>query len=338
MSSSILVAGGAGYVGSAACRALSRAGLQPVVVDNLSTGHRWTSRWGVFEQADIADTAAMVAIMRRHSVKAVMHFAALSLVAESIAHPDRYFLNNFGGTMKLLDAMRISEVDTFVFSSTGAVYGNASAEPITEDYPRAPNSPYGLSKKLIEDALPWYENAYGLKWVALRYFNAAGAIPEDRIGEAHSCETHLIPLACLAALGEREPVSVMGTDYATPDGTAIRDYVHVADLADAHVLTLEHLQRGGASGIFNLGAGEGHSVREVVRTIETKAGAANISRDAPRRPGDPPVLVADCSKAESVLGWRPGRSDLGTIIDDALAWHRDPISAASHTHSDSSRP
>jgi len=336
VSFSILVAGGAGYVGSAACRALHRAGLKPVVVDNLSTGHRWASRWGVFEQVDITDTAAMVSIMRRHSVKAVMHFAAHALVAESIAHPDRYFGNNFGGTMMLLDAMRISGVDAFVFSSTGAVYGNASPAPIAEDHPRAPINPYGLSKKLIEDALPWYENAYGLKWVALRYFNAAGAIPEDHIGEAHACETHLIPLACLAALGKHEPVTVMGTDYATPDGTAIRDYVHVADLADAHVLTLEHLQRGGASGIFNLGAGEGHSVREVVRTVEAKAGATNISRDAPRRPGDPPMLVADCSKAKTILGWRPGRSDLDTIVDDALAWHRDPISELSHTHSGSS--
>ncbi len=332
MSFSILVAGGAGYVGSAACRALALAGLKPVVVDNLSTGHRWATRWGVFEQADISDTAAMTAIMRRHSVKAVMHFAAHALVSESVAHPDRYFRNNFCGTMMLLDAMRISGVDTFVFSSTGAVYGNASPAAISEDHPRAPINPYGLSKKLIEDALPWYENAYGLKWVALRYFNAAGAIPEDHIGEAHACETHLIPLACLAALGKREPVTVMGTDYETRDGTAVRDYVHIADLADAHVLTLRHLGQGGASGIFNLGAGEGHSVREVVRTIETKAGASNISRDVPRRPGDPPMLVADCSKAHKILGWQPCRSDLATIVDDALAWHRDPISEIAHAH------
>ena len=337
MSISILVAGGAGYVGSAACRALHRAGLQPVVVDNLSTGHRWASRWGVFEQADITDTGAMVAIMRRHSVKAVMHFAAHALVAESIAHPDRYFGNNFGGTMLLLDAMRTAGVDTFVFSSTGAVYGNASPAPISEDHPRAPINPYGLSKKLIEDALPWYGSAYGLKWVALRYFNAAGAIHEDHIGEAHACETHLIPLACLAALGRRDKVTVMGTDYATPDGTAIRDYVHIADLADAHVLTLKHLQGGGASGIFNLGAGEGHSVRDVVRAVETQTGITGISRDAPRRPGDPPMLVADCSKAKTVLGWRPGRSDLDTIISDALAWHRDPRSHVAHAHADALR-
>ena len=337
MSTSILVAGGAGYVGSAACRALHRAGLQPVVVDNLSTGHRWASRWGVFEQADITDTGAMVAIMRRHSVKAVMHFAAHALVAESIAHPDRYFGNNFGGTMLLLDAMRTADVDTFVFSSTGAVYGNASPAPISEDHPRAPINPYGLSKKLIEDALPWYGSAYGLKWVALRYFNAAGAIHEDHIGEAHACETHLIPLACLAALGRRDKVTVMGTDYATPDGTAIRDYVHIADLADAHVLTLKHLQGGGASGIFNLGAGEGHSVRDVVRAVETQTGITGISRDAPRRPGDPPMLVADCSKAKTVLGWRPGRSGLDTIVSDALAWHRDPRSDVAHAHADGSR-
>jgi UDP-glucose 4-epimerase len=197
---------------------LALADLKPVVVDNLSTGHGWATRWGVFEQADISDPAAMTAIMRRHSVKAVMHFAAHALVSESIAHPDRYFRNNFSGTMLLLDAMRSSGVDTFVFSSTGAVYGNASPAPITEEHPRAPINPYGLSKKLIEDALPWYGSAYGLKWVALRYFNAAGAIPEDRIGEAHGCETNQIPLACLAALGKREPVTVMGTDYDTRDG------------------------------------------------------------------------------------------------------------------------
>ncbi len=332
MSFSILVAGGAGYVGSAACRGLALAGFRPVVVDNLSTGHRWASRWGVFEQGDISDTPAMVALMRRHSVKAVMHFAAHALVSESVAHPDRYFRNNFCGTMMLLDAMRIAGVDTFVFSSTGAVYGNASPAAISEDHPRAPINPYGLSKKLIEDALPWYQSAYGLKWVALRYFNAAGAIPEDHIGEAHACETHLIPLACLAALGKRGPVTVMGTDYETRDGTAIRDYVHVADLADAHVLTLRHLQKGGVSEFFNLGAGEGHSVREVVRSIEAKAGASGISRDVPRRAGDPPVLVADCSKARKVLGWQPRRSDLATIVDDALAWHRDPIMATAHSH------
>lgn len=332
MSFSVLVAGGAGYVGSAACRALNRAGLRPLVVDNLSTGHRWATRFGAFEQADITDTEAMVAIMRRHAVKAVMHFAALSLVADSIDHPDRYFRHNFCGTMALLDAMRMSGVDTFVFSSTGAVYGNASPAPVSEDHPCVPNNPYGMSKKLIEDALPWYASAYGLKWVTLRYFNAAGAIPEDHIGEAHTCETHLIPLACLAALGKRDKVTVMGTDYATPDGTAIRDYVHIADLADAHVLTLQHLQQGGSSGIFNLGAGTGHSVREVVRTVETKAGASNISRDAPRRPGDPTILVADCSKAKQILGWHPARSNLDTIVGDALAWHRDPMSDDAHAH------
>lgn len=321
MSASILVAGGAGYVGSAACRALAAAGYRPVVADDLSTGHEWAVRWGPFEHVDISDRDAMVAILRRHSVQAVMHFAAYALVAESIEHPDLYFRNNFTGTMALLDAMRICNIDTFVFSSTGSVYGNMVKSPAQEDDPRDPINPYALSKKQIEDALPWLDRAYGLRSVTLRYFNAAGAIPEDGIGEAHACETHLIPLACAAALGTRPPVTIMGTDYPTPDGTAIRDYVHIVDLADAHVLTLRYLREGGRSDAFNLGAGRGCSVREVVRTVEAQSGITGISRDAPRRADDPPILVADCTKAETMLGWRPLRSDLETIVKDALAWH-----------------
>jgi UDP-glucose-4-epimerase GalE len=264
----------------------------------------------------------MAAIMQRHSISAVMHFAAHSLVAESFGNPDRYFRNNFCGTLSLLDAMRRCGVDTFVFSSTGAVYGNVERAPIAEDHPRHPINPYGLSKKLIEDVLPWYGRAHGLKWVALRYFNAAGAIPEDGIGEAHADETHLVPLACMAALNQRGPVSVMGTDYPTPDGTAIRDYVHVADLADAHVRTLRYLQQGGAPGYFNLGAGHGHSVREIVHEVEVQSGITGISRDTPRRAGDPAILVADCTRATTALEWRPRQSDLETIVRTALDWHR----------------
>ncbi|MEX2298660.1 MAG: UDP-glucose 4-epimerase GalE [Dongiaceae bacterium] len=322
MNPAILVPGGAGYIGSAACHALAAAGFRPVVVDNLSTGHEWAVRWGPFERVDITDRDALVAVMRRHDVRAVMHFAAHALVAESIRHPDRYFQNNFAGSMVLLEAMRICNVDTFVFSSTGAVYGYPNAPSIVEEHPREPINPYGLSKKLIEDALPWYGAAYGLKWVALRYFNAAGALPDQKIGEAHADETHLIPLAVDAALGRRGPVSIMGTNYPTPDGTAVRDYVHIADLADAHILTLRYLMAGGASDIFNLGAGRGCSVREVVRTTERLSGNADISRDAPRRAGDPPFLVADCRKAMGILGWQPRRSDLDTIVGSALDWHR----------------
>ncbi|MEX2201729.1 MAG: UDP-glucose 4-epimerase GalE [Dongiaceae bacterium] len=322
MTPAILVPGGAGYIGSAACHALAAAGYLPVVVDNLSTGHDWAVRWGPFERIDIMDRDALIAVMRRHDVRAVMHFAAHALVAESIRHPDRYFQNNFAGSMVLLEAMKHCEVDTFVFSSTGAVYGYPKTATIAEDHPREPINPYGLSKKLIEDALPWYGSAYGIKWVALRYFNAAGAMPEEGIGEAHTEETHLIPLAADAALGVRGPVSIMGTDYPTPDGTAVRDYVHIADLADAHVLTLHYLLEGGASDIFNLGTGHGCSVRDVVLTTERISGSKYISRIVSRRPGDPPYLVADSSKAMTTLGWRPQRSDLDTIVGTALTWHR----------------
>jgi UDP-glucose 4-epimerase len=268
------------------------------------------------------DRDALIKVMRRHDVRAVMHFAAHALVAESIRHPDRYFQNNFAGSMVLLEAMKHCEVDTFVFSSTGAVYGYPKTATIAEDHPREPINPYGLSKKLIEDALPWYGSAYGLKWVALRYFNAAGAISEEGIGEAHAEETHLIPLAIDAALGKRGPVSIMGTDYPTPDGTAVRDYVHIADLADAHVLTLRYLLEGGTSDIFNLGTGHGCSVRDVVLTTERLSGSKDISRIASRRPGDPPYLVADSRKAMTTLGWQPNRSDLDTIVGTALTWHR----------------
>jgi UDP-glucose-4-epimerase GalE len=322
MTPAILVPGGAGYIGSAACHALAAAGYRPVVVDNLSTGHDWAVRWGPFERIDIMDRDALIAVMQHHDVCAVMHFAAHALVAESIRHPDRYFQNNFAGSMVLLEAMRHCEVDTFVFSSTGAVYGYPKTATIAEDHPREPINPYGLSKKLIEDALPWYGSAYGLKWVALRYFNAAGAMPEEGIGEAHAEETHLIPLAVDAALGKRGPVSIMGTDYPTPDGTAVRDYVHIADLADAHVLTLRYLLEGGASDIFNLGTGHGCSVRDVVLTTERLSGSKDISRVTSRRPGDPPYLVADSRKAMTTLDWQPSRSDLDTIVGTAIAWHR----------------
>lgn len=321
----VLVAGGAGYVGSATCHALARAGYRPVVIDNLATGHRWAVRWGPLETVDIADRTAVEAIMRRHDIRAVMHFAALSVVGESVTQPERYRRNNVDGTLALLDAMQACAVDTFIFSSTGAVYGMPQQERITEDHPRDPINPYGLTKKAIEDALPGRAADWGLRWSALRYFNAAGSLASEGIGEAHEDETHLIPLACMAALGQRPPIAVMGTDYPTPDGTAIRDYIHVADLAAAHVTTLHYLVNGGKSDFFNLGTGRGHSVRAVIEAVEREAGRSGISLDAPRRAGDPPVLVSDSSKAKRVLGWQPVQSDLGSIVSSALDWHRGQV-------------
>jgi UDP-arabinose 4-epimerase len=320
MSQAILVTGGAGYVGSHACKALAKAGYLPVVYDNLSRGHRAAVRWGPLIEGDLGDAARLVAALRGHHVSAVMHFAAFAYVGESVGDPELYYRNNVGGTLALLAAMREAAIDRIVFSSTCAIYGVPDRLPIGEATAKAPLNPYGETKLAIERALHWYGQAYGLRFAALRYFNAAGADPEGDIGEDHEPETHLIPRALRAALGTGEPVDIYGTDYPTPDGTAIRDYIHVADLAEAHVCALRHLAAGGDNAALNLGTGKGHSVHEIVAAVERIGGRPVPRREAPRRPGDPPELVADPGLACTRLGWQPHHSDLDTIIGTALAW------------------
>lgn len=320
MSQSILVTGGAGYVGSHACKALAGAGYRPVVYDNLSRGHREAVRWGPLVEGDIHDLARLGEALRVHQVSAVMHFAAFAYVGESVSDPELYYQNNLGGTLALLGAMRAAGVQKIVFSSTCAVYGVPETLPIRETTAKAPLNPYGDTKLAVERALNWYAAAYGMRYMALRYFNAAGADPDGEIGEDHEPETHLIPLVLRAALGRGGPIEIYGTDYPTPDGTAIRDYIHVADLADAHVRALAYLAAGGDSRALNLGTGSGSSVREVIAAVERIGGRKVPQREVARRPGDPPELVADPALARDRLGWLPRHSDLDTIIRTALAW------------------
>ena len=322
MSDAILVTGGAGYVGSHACKALAGAGYRPIVYDNLSRGHREAVRWGPLIEGDLNDTDQVAAALQTHRVTAVMHFAAYAYVGESVGEPATYYRNNVGGTLALLEAMRRTGTGAIVFSSTCAVYGSPERLPIDEATPKLPLNPYGETKLAVERALHWYAGAYGLRFAALRYFNAAGADPEGEIGEDHDPETHLIPRVLRAALGTGEPVEVYGSDYPTADGTAIRDYIHVADLGDAHVRALGYLGAGGENGAMNLGTGEGCSVRQVIAAVERIAGRAVPFREAARRPGDPPELVADPALARARLGWEPHHSDLDTIIRTALDWER----------------
>ena len=317
----VLVTGGAGYIGSHTCKALAAAGYSPVALDNLVHGHRWAVRWGPFEQADLADREAIERVLRRHDIGAVIHFAAYAYVGESMADPGKYFRNNVAHTLNLLEAMRAVGVGRIVFSSTCATYGVPEAVPIAEGERQLPVNPYGESKLFIERALYWHGAAHGLRWTALRYFNAAGADPDGEIGEDHDPETHLIPLAIETALGRRRELQVLGTDYPTPDGTAVRDYVHVTDLADAHVRALRHLEGEGPSGALNLGTGRGHSVREVIAMVERVSGRKVNARNAPRRAGDPPVLVAAPGRARELLGWEPRWSSLETIVQTAHRWH-----------------
>jgi UDP-glucose-4-epimerase GalE len=321
MSETILVTGGAGYVGSHACKALARAGYRPVAYDSLIRGHREAVRWGPLVQADLADAKRLTDTIKRFEVAAVLHFAAFAYVGESVEEPGLYFRNNVANTLTLLEAMRTSGVRHIVFSSTCATYGVPERVPITESAPQRPVNPYGESKLMVERMLHWYGAAHGFTHAALRYFNAAGADPEGEIGEDHEPETHLIPLVLQAAMGQRARIDVLGTDYPTSDGTAIRDYIHVQDLADAHVRAVQLLLRGGLSITVNLGTGAGHSVREVIAAAERVTGRRVPRREAPRRFGDPPVLVADPSRARELLGWTAKHSDLDTILKTAWAWH-----------------
>jgi UDP-glucose-4-epimerase GalE len=321
MSKNVLVTGGAGYIGSHACKALAKAGYTPVGYDNLAYGHREAVRWGPFVEADLADKVTLAATLRTHDIAAVMHFAAFAYVGESMTKPDIYFRNNVVNTLTLLDTMVEAKIRPIVFSSTCATYGTPDTVPITEREPQKPVNPYGESKLMIERALHWYAQAYGLGYVALRYFNASGADPEGETGEDHDPETHLIPLVLDAALGRRTQIDIYGTDYPTPDGSAIRDYIHVQDLADAHVKAIDYLVKGGKSVALNLGTGQGHTVREVIAEAERITGRRIPKREVGRRAGDPAALVADPRLANEVLGWKPGMSDLASIIRTAWTWH-----------------
>ena len=326
-SRNILVTGGAGYIGSHACKALARAGYQPIACDNLVYGHPWAVKWGPLEQGDIADRPWLDRLIERYQPLAVMHFAAYAYVGESVQDPGKYYRNNVAGTLTLLEAARDHGIRHFIFSSTCATYGTPACVPIAEDCPQAPINPYGASKLMIERMLEDFERAHGLGYVALRYFNAAGADPEGEIGEDHDPETHLIPLAILAAQRGEPELAIFGTDYPTPDGTAVRDYIHVTDLADAHVRALEYLAGGGASIALNLGTGQGHSVQQVVDAIERSSGQRVPVREAPRRAGDPPVLVAAPDRAMQLLSWQPVHSNLTEIVETAWRWHQASLGA-----------
>jgi UDP-arabinose 4-epimerase len=317
----VLVTGGAGYVGSHACKALARAGYIPVTYDNLAYGHREAVRWGPLLQADLADRDALAEAFRRFEIKAVMHFAASANVSDSLERPELYYRNNVINSLILLDCMRCAGVRSIVFSSSAATYGNPEIVPIHETTPQRPVNPYGETKLAIERALHWYGSAYGIAYIALRYFNASGADPDAEIGEVHRPETHLIPLILETALGRRSQIEVYGTNYLTDDGTAVRDYIHVQDLADAHVRALDHLRKGGGSIALNLGAGQGHSVLQVIAAAERITGRRISWRETARRPGDPPILVADTTLVREVLNWTPQLSDLYSIIKTAWSWH-----------------
>ena len=316
----ILVTGGAGYVGSHCCLALAGAGHKPVVYDNLSNGHETFVKWGPFERGDIRDKARLDEVFARHKPKAVLHCAASIEVGESVKHPDQFYENNVVGARKLLEAMRAAKVDAFVFSSTCAVYGEPLSLPMDETHRQAPVSPYGWTKLMVERISRDIAAAYGTKFAHLRYFNAAGAAPDEGIGERHEPETHAIPLALFTLLGRRDSFKVFGSDYGTRDGSCLRDYVHVLDLADAHVRAVERLLGGGESLAANLGTGDGVTVLELLAAIEKVTGKHVPAAAAPRREGDSPALLADNALAKRELGWSPGR-DIRQIIADAWTWH-----------------
>lgn len=321
----LLVIGGAGYIGSHMVQHLLAAGHGVVVVDNFSTGFRdalTAAGSPVLAELDIADAAALEALFSAHPFDAVLHFASFIQVGESVSEPGKYYANNLAATLTLLQSMVNAGVKRFIFSSTAAVYGEPDYVPIDEPHPKRPINPYGRSKSMVEQVLKDFDRAYGLKSVCLRYFNAAGADPGGQLGERHEPETHLIPLVLQAASGRREEITVFGRDYDTQDGTCVRDYIHVADLVEAHALALNYLQAGQPSTAFNLGNGQGFSVQEVIDAAQQVTGREIKIVDAPRRAGDPPRLVADSTLARKILGWQPRFSDLETIISHAWAWEK----------------
>ena len=322
MRPAILVVGGAGYIGSHTCKFLAANGMRPIAFDNLSTGHEAFVGWGPLVCGDIVDAEAVERACREWQVVACIHFAACAQVGESVVDPARYYRNNVVGTLALLDGMRKAGVQHIVFSSTCAVYGQPGPLPISEQATTDPINPYGASKLMVERILTDYARAYGLAWTALRYFNACGADLDGEIGELRDPETHLIPRAMMALQGHIDDFQVFGTDYPTPDGTAVRDYIHVADLAEAHHAALEALRKGGPNGPVNLGVGKGYSVKEILDRIADITGMSLPAASGPRRPGDPAVLLADPRLAEERLRFRPRHSDLDTILASAWAWHR----------------
>jgi UDP-glucose 4-epimerase len=321
----VLVSGGAGYIGSHAVLALQQAGYDVVVLDNLVYGHRELVESVLKVELVVGDTndrALLDQLFASRPFVAVMHFAAYAYVGESVSHPDKYYRNNVIGTLTLLEAMVAAGIKKFVFSSTCATYGVPEVVPIPENHPQNPINPYGATKLMVERILADFDHAYDFKSVSFRYFNAAGADPEGRLGEDHQPETHLIPLVLMTALGKQEAISIFGTDYPTPDGTCIRDYIHVTDLAEAHVLGLNYLLNGGPSQFFNLGNGNGFSVREVIEAAHKVTGRSIPAIEQPRRPGDPPALVGSAEKARTVLGWNPRYADLEAILTHAWNWHQ----------------
>jgi UDP-glucose-4-epimerase GalE len=317
----VLVTGGAGYIGSHACKALAAAGHRVVVFDNLVAGHRAAVRYGQLVEGDVLDTAAVRGAIRQHRIEAVMHFAAFLDVAESVAQPFRYYRNNVDGALGVLEAMAAESVRYFVFSSTCAIFGEPVETPMSETHPQKPINAYGESKLAVERALPHIERAFGIRWAALRYFNAAGADPDGELGEDHSPEVHLIPRAIAAATGG-SMLKVFGEDYPTPDGTCLRDYIHVTDLATAHVKELAAIVEGDRSVAYNLGTGTPHSVRAVIAAVAKVAGRTVPVQVAPRRSGDPAALFAAPQKALSELDWRPSFPDLESIVRTAWTWHQ----------------
>ncbi len=318
----ILIVGGAGYIGTHMVKDLLKAGFDVITLDNLSTGHRDLLPGGIFVEGDLGDERMIDRLFSTHQISAVMHFAAFSLVGESVENPLKYYRNNLAATTALLRAMIRHDVKRFIFSSTAAVYGEPLEVPIKEDHPCNPTNPYGMSKIAVERMLQDCDSAYGLKYISLRYFNASGADESGTIGERHTNETHLIPLVLKVATGERENISIYGTDYPTPDGTCLRDYIHVSDLTQAHLLALEALLSGGESAVYNLGNNRGYSVREVIELAGKVTGKKIPVIEADRRPGDPARLIASSEKIKKSLGWKPKYENLETIIKTAWAWHQ----------------
>ena len=321
MKGNILVTGGAGYIGSHTCKALKQAGYQPITFDNMVYGHEWAVKWGPLVKGDILDGETLDTVFAKYQPQAVLHFAAYAYVGESVSDPEKYYRNNVAGTLSLLSAMRRAGCANIVFSSTCATYGVPTELPLREDHSQKPINPYGWTKLMMEQTLTDFDTAYGIRHASLRYFNAAGADPDSEIGEEHDPETHLIPLVIAATQGRRGHVEIFGTDYDTPDGTCIRDYIHVTDLAVAHIQALEYLQDKDESLVVNLGTGNGQTVREVIRAVEKVSGKKTPVKEGPRRPGDPPGLYAYADKAYKLLGWKPKYGDIETIVGTAWRWH-----------------
>jgi UDP-arabinose 4-epimerase len=325
----VLVTGGAGYIGSHACKALSCAGYLPVTYDSLVYGHEWAVKWGPLERGDILDRRRLSEVIEQYRPAAIMHFAAFAYVGESVSNPGKYYRNNVAGSLNLLEAARDHGVEQFVFSSTCATYGIPHSLPINEDTPQQPINPYGASKLMVERMIADFGAAHELRSITLRYFNAAGADPDGEIGESHDPETHLVPLVLDAASGRRPDVTILGTDYDTPDGTCIRDYIHVTDLADAHVKALAGLQGNSPSAIYNLGNGRGFSVKEVIASVERETGETVPLKFGGRRSGDPASLVSDARRAREELKWQPRFAGIDQIVRTAWAWHQKSKAAQS---------